>query len=87
MNSDFWDRFPVIPGFDCLKMKHDIQAKIHEETKNMTQEQRMEYYRAGAKKLRRRGRIEVRDTEPLVVRETRTPYGAKNHRNDKPDHK
>ena len=35
MNSDFWKRFPVIPGFDCIKMKRDIQAKIHEETKHM----------------------------------------------------
>jgi hypothetical protein len=61
MNSDFWQRFPTIPGFDCLKMKHDIQAKIHEETKHMTQEQRLEYYRSGAKKLRQCGRIATRD--------------------------
>ena len=60
MNSDFWKRFPTIPGFDCLKMKHDIQAKIHEETKHMTQEQRLEYYRSGAKKLRRCGRLTTR---------------------------
>jgi hypothetical protein len=53
MTDNFWKRFPSIPGFDCLKMKHDIQAKIHEDTKRMTQEQRLEYYRAGAKKLRR----------------------------------
>ena len=39
MSSDFWKKFPVIPGFDCLKMKHDIQAKIHEDTMHMTQEQ------------------------------------------------
>ena len=57
MNSDFWKRFPTLSGFDCLKMKQDIQAKIHEETKHMTQEQRLEYYRSGAKKLRRRGRL------------------------------
>jgi hypothetical protein len=60
MNSDFWKQFPPIPGFDCLKMKHDIQAKIHEETKHMTQEQRLEYYRTGAKKLRRHRRLTTR---------------------------
>jgi hypothetical protein len=33
-------------------MKHDIQKKIYEETKGMTQEEVLEYYRAGARKLR-----------------------------------
>lgn len=69
MNNDFWKRFSVIPGFDCLKMKHDIQAKIHEETKHMTRDQRLDYYRFGAKKLRRRGGIVVRDAEPLAAKE------------------
>jgi hypothetical protein len=82
MNSDFWKRFSTIPGFDCLKMKHDIQAKIHEETKHMTQDQRLEYYRAGAKKLHRRSRIEARDTEPLRVKEETASYGAKPPRKD-----
>ena len=82
MNSDFWKRFPTIPGFDCLKMKHDIQAKIHEETKHMTQEQRLEYYRSGAKKLRRRGRPATRHAEPLLVKEEPASYGAKPHRKD-----
>ena len=77
MSSDFWKKFPVIPGFDCLKMKHDIQAKIHEDTKHMTQEQRLDYYRTGAKKLRRRGRIEASHAEPLRVEEESAPYGAK----------
>lgn len=53
MDSDFWEQFPAIPGFNCLKMKQDIQAKIHEETKNMTQNQRLDYYRNGARKLRK----------------------------------
>lgn len=61
MNEEIWERFPPIPGFDCLKMKHDIQAKIHKETKNMTQEQRPEYYRTGAKKLRRHRRLTTRN--------------------------
>lgn len=82
MNEDFWKRFPIIPGFDCLKMKHDIQAKIHEETKHMTQEQRLDYYRFGAKKLRRHSRIEARDAEPLLVKEESASHGAKPPRKD-----
>jgi hypothetical protein len=82
MNSDFWKRFPAIPGFDCLKMKDDIQAKIHEETKHMTQNQRLDYYRSGAKKLRRRGRIVARDAEPLLVKEESASYGTKPPRKD-----
>jgi hypothetical protein len=31
MSSDFWKQFPPIPGFDCIKMKEDIQAEIYEE--------------------------------------------------------
>jgi len=77
MNSEFWKRFPTIPGFDCLKMKHDIQAKIHEETKHMTQEQRLEHYRSGAKKLRRRTRLTARHDEPSLVKEEPASYGAK----------
>lgn len=82
MTSDFWKQFPAIPGFDCLKMKHDIQAKIHEETKHMNQEERLEYYRAGAKKLRRRGRALPEDAKPLLVKEEPAPYGKKLPRKD-----
>jgi hypothetical protein len=34
-----------IPGFDCVKAKHDAQAKIYEETKDMTPEEVRAYYR------------------------------------------
>jgi hypothetical protein len=34
-----------IPGFDSLKWKREVQAKIYEETKHMTREQVREYYR------------------------------------------
>ena len=34
-----------IPGFDCVKMKREIQAKIYEETKDMTSEEYLEYIR------------------------------------------
>jgi hypothetical protein len=30
--------------FDCLKMKEEIQAKIYEEIKNMTPEERVAYF-------------------------------------------
>ena len=31
--------------FDCLEMKKEIQAKIYEEIKNMTTEERILYFR------------------------------------------
>ena len=34
-----------IPGFDCVKMKREVQAKIYEETKNMTWEEQRERLR------------------------------------------
>lgn len=33
----------VIKGFDCVKMKHDAQAKIYRATKGMTAEQELQY--------------------------------------------
>jgi len=38
-------QFKPIPGFDCVKMKREIQAKIYEETKHMTWEERRERLR------------------------------------------
>ena len=49
-------RFKVIPGFSCIQMKRDIQAKIYEETKNMTPEELREYTRQGAERFREEGR-------------------------------
>jgi hypothetical protein len=37
-------------------MKRDIQAKIYEETKDMTPEERREYIRQGAERFREEGR-------------------------------
>jgi len=34
-----WNKFKPIPGFDSLKWKQEVQAKIYEETKHMTPEQ------------------------------------------------
>lgn len=79
MIEDFWKRFPPpIPGFDCLKMKEEIQRKIHEETKNMTEAEILDYFHKGAEKFRRQGRRAVRQGNPLHVKEPpATPYKAK----------
>ena len=34
----------IIKGFSCLKMKEEIQAKIYEEVKDMTPEERVAYF-------------------------------------------
>ena len=45
-----------IPGFSCVKMKRDIQAKIYEETKDMTPEQRRERTRQVSERFREEGK-------------------------------
>jgi len=46
-----------IPGFDCVKMKREIQAKIYEETKHMTWEERREHTRKASEKFREEQRL------------------------------
>jgi len=46
-----------IPGFDCVKMKREIQAKIYEETKHMTWEERREHTRKSSEKFREEQRL------------------------------
>ncbi len=50
LNTTF-ERPKAIPGFSCLKMKEEIQAKIYEETKDMTTEEWLAYVRRGAARL------------------------------------
>lgn len=38
--------------FDCVAMKHEIHARIYEETKLMTTTELTEYYRRGAEAFR-----------------------------------
>ena len=45
-----WSKYPPIPGFDCVKMKREIQAKIFEETKHMTLEERRERSRQASER-------------------------------------
>jgi len=40
-----------IPGFDCVKMKREIQAKIYQETKDMTREEEREYIRQASERF------------------------------------
>ena len=35
-------------SFDCIEMKRGIQAEIHEEIKNLTRAQELEYWRRSA---------------------------------------
>ena len=43
-----------IPGFDSLKWKREVQAKIYEETKDMTSEEVCEYFRQAGDRAERR---------------------------------
>ena len=44
-------QFKPIPGFSCLKMKEEIQAKILKETENMTTEEVLMYFRRKSEKF------------------------------------
>ena len=48
-----WSKYPPIPGFDCVKMKREIQAQIYEETKNMTREEQRERLRKNVERFDR----------------------------------
>ncbi len=37
---------PSNKEFDCIAMKREAQSRIYEETKDMTHEQQIEYFRA-----------------------------------------
>ena len=39
--------------FDCVAMKHEIQARLYEETRNMTREQEAEFTRKRAEEFGR----------------------------------
>ncbi|MBN2563791.1 MAG: hypothetical protein JXQ75_22975 [Phycisphaerae bacterium] len=34
--------------FDCVEMKRNVEQQIHEETRNLSREQEIEYYHAAA---------------------------------------
>ena len=77
LTSDFWKQFEGVPRIDCVKMKHDIQAKIYEETKDMTWEERREYFRKGSEEYRRDAAVRKTAAAELVLREEPPEYGVK----------
>jgi len=46
-------QFKPIPGFDSLKWKQEVQAKIYEKTKDMTSEEVCEYFRQAGERDKR----------------------------------
>ena len=75
--SDFWKQFEGTPRIDCVKMKHDIQAQIYEDTKNMTREERDAYRQRRATAFRTGTPWEsARQDESPVVREDPSEYGS-----------
>lgn len=45
MNEQFWKQFPPIPGFNSLETKWRAEERIYEETKGMSAEQRVAWFR------------------------------------------
>lgn len=77
MNSEFWKQFAGTPSINCVQMKHDIQAKIYEETKDMTWEERRAYYQRGSEAFRRESAQRQAACGDAVLREEPTAYGSK----------
>jgi len=42
----------IIPDFDVLEWKREIQEKIYQETKDMTSDELLEYLRKGSERFR-----------------------------------
>lgn len=76
MNEDFWKQFPPIPGFDCLKMKRDIQAIIYEEIKDLTPQELVAYFNEAGERWRESRGITARAAEVSRVHEAPAPYGS-----------
>ena len=55
MTTFDWSNFPIIPGFDALQTKAEVQAVILRETEGMTDEEVREYFHKGSEELRNEG--------------------------------
>jgi hypothetical protein len=77
LSEDFWRRFPPIPGFNCIKMKEDIQAKIYEEIKDMSSEELLADFNRAGDRIRLRHRQAASHDAPLMAREDSADYGKK----------
>jgi predicted nucleic acid-binding protein len=71
-HADFWKRFSQTPRFDCVKMKQDIQAKIFEEIKELSPDERIAYFNRSGVDGRRDG-----------VKEEPQSYGREQARKDR----
>ena len=60
-----------IPGFDCVKMKREIQAKIFEETKHMTLAERREWERQASERVALHRQAFAEQTMPKTVDDSR----------------
>lgn len=43
----------VLPDFDLMKWKQEVQDEIYEETKDMTSEEALEYFRNGSEEFQK----------------------------------
>ncbi|MCL2743090.1 MAG: hypothetical protein FWE67_04495 [Planctomycetaceae bacterium] len=62
-----WNNFPVIPDFDALQTKADIQAEILRETEGMTGEEVREFFRQAAERAVQRKTEKQTLLEPMAT--------------------
>ncbi len=78
MNSDFWKQFEGAPSIDCVQMKHDIQARNYEATKDMNRAERAAYRQRRVAAFRAGTLWEMpKQPEAIVLREEPPAYGTK----------
>ena len=53
MNNPFWKQFPTLPGLHCIEMKDHAQARIQDETRNVTPEGLVAYFHEASCRFRR----------------------------------
>ncbi|MFA6242213.1 MAG: hypothetical protein WC655_14865 [Candidatus Hydrogenedentales bacterium] len=82
MSDEFWKRFPVIPGFDCVQMKNDIQAKIYDEIKGLSSEELVAYFNRAGRRFRERTEIPTVDSKLSMAHEEPASYDAKSSQED-----
>lgn len=75
--NDFWKQFEGAPQIDCVKMKHDIQAQIYEEIKDLSTAERIAYFQRGSEEFRREMAQRKALAGELVLREEPPTYDEK----------
>jgi hypothetical protein len=50
MNKKFWIKFESVKPLNAIKMKREIQEKIHEATQSMEWSEKLQYFRGISKK-------------------------------------